>query len=277
MRTLVRLLVLLSCGWVTSLAHAQPQAEPVLFGWEDTVVQVGDLTPQEQAMLRQAWDIELDLKIGFAYRRAYLFREEFSLWNWHGRYVLFDGGNISTLPEEDIGKMIGPARFDALQPPGAYHWPAGLISLIAIAIAITGLMLFLPTQHRRVQRLLKDPRYAQAVEVYAASLPPTDDESSRELRQQAFGTATEFLIQEKTVPAAQAEQNLRLIISHEEQLRSKHLRQIALAHELASEWNEALDCYEEAAELREMWDPKDYAYLQKCIARVQEKQAAENS
>ena len=273
MRAIVAVVVFLSCGLFATAAYAQPGPEPLLFGWEETVVPVADLSPEQQAAFRQAWNIELDLNVGFAYRRAFIFREGFSLWNWRGRHVLFDGDNVAEIAPSDLSALIGPAQVAALRPPLAYRLPAGLTTIIVFVLIVVAAIYFVPTQRKKARRVLQDARYIQASEIYAATLPKPEEESTLALRKAALETAIEFLVVEKSVPRTDAAANLKLILSLQEEQLSKHLRQQALVHEEAGEWNEALDLYEEAAELRELWDAKDFAFLQKCIARVERKQA----
>lgn len=273
MRTIVAVIVFLACVLLATAVSAQPGPEPLLFGWEDTVVPVADLSPEQQAAFRQAWNIELDLNVGFAYRRAFIFREGFSLWNWHGRHVLYDGDNVAEIAPNDLATLIGPAQVAALRPPLAYRLPAGLTTIIVLVLIVVAAIYFVPTPGKKMRRLLQDAKYIQALEIYAATLPKPDEESTLELRKLALSTALDFLVTEKSVPRNEAETNLKLILALQEEQQSKLLRHQALLHEEAGEWNEALDLYEEAAELRELWDAKDFAFLQKCIARVERKQA----
>jgi hypothetical protein len=274
MRAIIALFAFLSCGLLATAASAQPGPEPLLFGWEETVVPVVDLSPQQQAAFRQAWNIELHLNVGFAYRRAFIFREGFSLWNWRGRHVLFDGDNVAEITPAELANLIGPDRVAALRPPFEYRVPAGLTTIVVLVLIAVAAIYLVPTQGKKVRRLLNDARYIQAAEIYAATLPKPEEETALEHRKLALATAIDFLVTDKSVPRTDAEANLRMILSLQEEQHSKYLRQQALAHEEAGEWNEALDLYEEAAELRELWDAKDFAFLQKCIARVEKKQAA---
>ncbi len=274
MRASVAPFAIVVCGVLATAVNAQPGPEPLRFGWDEVIVPVADLSPEQQAAFRRAWKIELDLNAGFAYRRAFLFREEFALWTWHGRHVLFDGNNAAEITATELATLLGPDRVAAYRPPLAYRLPPGLPVIVLLASAIAAAIYFVPTQGKKLRRLLKDPKYVQALEVYAATLPKPDDPSTLELRKEALATAITFLVTEKSVRKAEAETNLKLIIAQQEEQHSRFLRQQALVHEEAGEWNEALDRYEEAAELRELWDAKDYAFLQKCIARVERKQAS---
>jgi len=265
-------LALVLFGFLAAAANAQPPGqEGILFGWDETAEHVADLPPEVQAEIRQALDEDLSFNVGFVYRRAFVFHERFALWTWKGRFALFDGDNVMEVPPADLERVLGAERYRSLPVPREYRWPVGLVSFVTIVLVLGALFYFIPTQYKRVTQLLKDPKYLQAREIYSASLPKEDDESTLDHRKQALDTAIDFLVDEKSVPRQKAAANLRAIISYHEELHSKQLRQAALAAEMAGDWNEALDLYEEAAELRELWDPKDFSYLQKCIARVEQK------
>lgn len=273
MRTLASCCGLLCVLCSVQLASAQPGPEPIRFGTDEMVVLAEEGVAPRKALLPDG--TELNFSVGFAWRCAFLFTPSFSFWNWHGRYVLFDGDNLQEIPAPALELMLGKAEFARLKrPPLAYRVPAGLATLITLIAIAVGASYFFPSQYARSERLLRDPRYVRAIAVYEAALPGPEEESTTELRRQALATAIEYLVSEEKVAQSEADANVKTIVSLREELRSKQLRQDALSHEMAGQWDEALDLYEEAAELREVWDPKDYAYLQKCIERVEKKQAA---
>jgi hypothetical protein len=259
---------------IAEIASAQPQGEGFKFGTDELIVPVAQLSEEQKAFLKEMTETELDFSVGFAWRCAFVGHPNFSFWNWRGRYVLFDGGNVIEFPQADLPKIVGPESSAQLHPPLLYRLPVGLTTVLTVIVIGIAACYFFPGQFARSERLLKDPRYVRAIAVYDAALPGPDEESSVELRRLALATAIDYLVSEENVPRPEAEANLRTIVSLREELRSKQLRQEALAHEMAGAWDEALDLYEEAAELRELWDAKDYAYLQKCIERVEKKQAA---
>jgi tetratricopeptide (TPR) repeat protein len=269
-RRLLPLAVLLLTSAVDS-ARAQPGNEGIRFGYEQTIVPAAELDPDKQAALRA--QTGFDLAIGFAYYRAFLGTGTVSFWNWGGRYVLFDGDNVYELGEGALAELLGPARAAALSPPLAYRVPLGLVLLIGLAIAL-GVLIYVGTRKQaKSERLASDVRYAAALEIYQAALPPPEEETTVDHRRAALATAIDYLHEEHKLPREEAAENARLVIAGFEEARSKDLRYQALMHEEAGEWDEALDLYEEAAELRELWDEKDRAFLLKCIARVERKQA----
>ena len=256
-------------------ASAQPQPAPIRFGIDQEIVPLAEVPAAEKAILKQ--HTELDFSVGFAWRCAFVGNSYCSFGNWQGRYVLFDGGNVLEIHPTDLERMLGKDQYARLHPPLRYRIPLGLVGLIFLIVFLAKIDSVFPSNAARARRMLKDPQYAQAVEVYERSLPGPDEESTADLRKQAFAAAVEFLTTAKSLGKSEAEARLRKIISWREEEKSKYLRQQALAYEETGDWNEALDHYEEAAELRELWDAKDFAFLQKCIARVEKKQAAANS
>lgn len=274
MRRLASIGGLLFILCMAGTASAQPQGEGFKFGWDELIVPVAELSEEQKSFLKKETETELDFAVGFAWRCAFVGHPNFSFWNWRGRYVLFDGGNVIEFPQEDLPKIVSPERYSQLHPPLRYRIPAGLATIFTLIVIGIAASYMFPGQFARSEKLLKDQRYVRAIAVYDAALPGPDDESTAELRRQALATAIDYLVSEEKVPQTEAEANLRTIVSLREELRSKQLRHEALSHEMAGQWDEALDLYEEAAELRELWDPKDYAYLQKCIERVEKKQAA---
>jgi tetratricopeptide (TPR) repeat protein len=119
------------------------------------------------------------------------------------------------------------------------------------------------------QRLLKDGRYHQALAVYAANLQhgdPTADD-----RRRALAAAVQYLTAEHAVPAEDAAANLRLVVAQYDRDRSYELRNEAVAHEQAGAYGLALEYYERAARWQQEHNPKDYQFLQTCVARVRSK------
>jgi len=249
-------------------ASAQPQQEGPSFGWEETIVPLAELDPAQRETLKA--ETGFDLSLGFAYRRAYLFSPGFSFWHWKGRYVLYFGGNLFEPTNEQLTALLGRDRFASLPVPTAYRLPPGLVSTILIGAAIALLVYLFPLDSVKSQRLLNDPKHVRAVEIYHASLP-TDAEPTKEEIEAAIVTAAEYLTQSHALEKGKAEKQLRLVLGEINRARTQDLRQLAAAHEQCGNWEEALDLYEQAAELREPWDEKDHAFLLKCVARIERK------
>jgi tetratricopeptide (TPR) repeat protein len=268
-RLLPLALLLLPC--VAASASAQPLNEGFRFGYEHTIIPAAELDADKQAKLKAATGF--DLAVGFAYYRAFVGTGSFSLWNWGGRHVLFDGDNVFELGDGALADLLGPTRAATLRPPLFYRVPLGLVVLLLIASVIGVLIYRGARKIETVERLASDVRYAAALEIYQAALPPPEEETTVDHRRAALATAIDYLHEEHKVPREEAAKNARLVIATFEEARSKDLRYQALLHEQAGEWDEALDLYEEAVELRDLWDEKDRDFLRKCIARVEQKQA----
>lgn len=277
-RPLGRLLLLvvgLQSAFVSKSWAGPPGDEGLRFGTDESIISFAELPPEQQRELFQDTKLE-PWAVGFAYRRAFVFHESFALWHWRGRFLLHCGDNVIEPSRADLERFVGPDLASQLRTPWIYRLPPGLLVILGGIVAIGFAIRSFPTKITQVERLLKDERYRQAADVYHSSLPPPEEETTVADRRRSLGLATEFLV-EKSVPRAQAEANLRSVVSFQEEMRSRELRVQAVLHEQAGEWDEALDLYEEAAELREMWDAKDRDYLRKCIARVEQKQAPSKS
>lgn len=267
---LLACVILLMPGW-TSTALAQPR-RGIAYGWGEEIVHVRDLPPDVRADLRQ--QMNHDLAVGFCYRHWYLFGDRFDFWTWDGKYVLFQGDRFFELTDEEFVQLLGMEEFGALGKPFAYRFPVGLLTVLGIVAAIgAGIFFSAPV---RAGRLLKDSRYQQALQVYAKSLP-SGSEPNREDIENALAAGLKFLEQDHGIPARKAEPNLRLLVRELERERSYALRNQAAEHEQASEWDQAIEYYGQAARVREKWDQQDYEFLLKCIQRVRDKQAQSKS
>ncbi|WP_425613979.1 tetratricopeptide repeat protein [Anatilimnocola sp. NA78] len=262
------LAAIIGCLIFAGHATAQPQQEGPSFGWEETIVPIAELDPDQRAMLKM--ETGFDLSLGFAYRRAYVFSPGFSFWHWKGRYVLYFGGNLFEPTEQQLTALLGKDRFASLPVPTAYRIPAGLVITLLIIAAISAGIYFFPVDSVKTQRLLSDPKYVRALEIYHASLP-ADEEPTKDEIEAAIVTAGEYLTQNQALDKAKVETQLRFMLAEINRARTQDLRQLAAAHEQCGNWEEALDLYEQAADLREPWDAKDHAFLLKCVARVERK------
>ena len=249
-----------------AMAHANPG---IPYGWGEKIIHVEDLQPDVQAELKSITN--QDLAVGFIYGHRYFFHENFDLWTWGGRLVLFSGEQYWELPDEALADILGKEKFAAWSKPIYYRFPRGLTFLIGIACAIMAFIRLVPTAGARVRKLMRDVSYREALEVYCANLP-TESEPDREDKTEAMAAALAYL-RTTALPPRLAEANFRFLIGESERARSYQLRHQALAHEEAGEWEQAIEHYQQAADLREEWDAKDYQFLLKCIERVQRQQA----
>jgi hypothetical protein len=237
-------------------------------GSADEVVVIGELSPVSRTAVRE--ELKCEPKVAFIYEYFYLLHYKFHLWTWNGRFVLYndEDDRYWEMPSGSLAKLLDPHTAESLTIPWSYRIPPGLaITLVIIAaIAIAGYR----SASARAARLVKDPRYEQALQVYADGLR-TDTEPTREEKKNALAAAVNYL-QNDGIPAAKAEKSLRLLVGELERERSYDLRTQAAEFEEASEWEKAIEYYRRAADLREEWDPADYQFLLKCINRVRGKQ-----
>jgi hypothetical protein len=240
-------------------------------GAGDKVVVICNLPPEVRPAVREA--LQCEPQVAFLYWRCYLFRDGFDFWTSNGRFVLYHDGQYWEFPRETLEKMLGQGAESVLSTPWNYWVPPGLATSLAL-VAVLCVCVYRSAQSR-ANRLVKDSRYQLALHVYVQGLPG-DSEPTGEDKKKAFAAGVEFL-QKSGVPAEKAEPALRLLVGELERGRSYELREQAVEHEQAGEWEQAIDYYEQAARLREEWDRKDHEFLLKCIKRVRDKQARSGS
>jgi hypothetical protein len=123
----------------------------------------------------------------------------------------------------------------------------------------------------RAERLLKDETHRLAFQAYLDNLP-SDSVPAAEDKARAFAEGIAVL-ERSGIPEEKGEPALRLLINEWEREKSHELRNLAVVHEEAGEWEEAVELYALAARLRMESDPNDHAFLLGCIERVRGKQA----
>ncbi|QDU29630.1 hypothetical protein ETAA8_47450 [Anatilimnocola aggregata] len=249
-------------------AVAQPQQEGPSFGWEETILPVMELDSVRREELKA--ETGFDLSLGFAYRRAYVFSPAFSFWHWRGRFLLYFGGNLFEPSSAQLTAILGKEQFAALKTPLIYRLPPGFVTTLLLVVFVALVIYLFPPEHVRVGRLLNEPKYIRAVELYHASLPAGEEPTASEI-ETGIATAADYLVQDHAVAKPQAEKSLRHLLGELNRARTYELRQAASAFEQSGSWEEARDLYEEASELREPWDAKDHAFLLKCVRRVESK------
>jgi hypothetical protein len=264
------ILILLLPGGLNSARSQVPKRQPFLYGWGDAITHVADVPPMVRIQLKKQF--ERDLAVGFHYHHFYLFAEGFDLWTWGGQFVLFQKNEYFTATDDDFVMLLGKEKFESLRKPFVYVIPPGLATMILGILAIIVVAKLFPSARARAAKLNKDPRYVEALEVFVRNLPD-EGEASPEEKQHAMKLGAEFLTSTHGIAPEKAMAHLRLIIREMERARSYELRGQAAGHEMAEEWDEALEHYRLAAKLQQDWDAKDYLYLLKCIERVEAKKA----
>ena len=259
--------LLLTAAAPTARAQVIPVRLPP-HGWADRIVPLGDLPPDARAQLKKATG--QDLALGFLYRHAFVFGEAFDLWTWNGQYVLYQGDRYFPLTDEDLQDLLEPDAYAALGKPLAYRIPVGFVVVVALVGAV--LVSAYTSAQARARRLFRDARMADALEVYHKNLPP-DAPPTPEAHAAARDAALAFLEQTHGVPRPQAERRLHLMLAEINRAHSYDLRHQAVACEMEGRWDEAVALFQQAADLRRDWDPRDHDFLLSCIRRVRAKQA----
>jgi tetratricopeptide (TPR) repeat protein len=262
-------IVLVVPGWAgTTLAQ---EGKGIAYGWAEKIVHVRDLPPDVREKLRK--ETGAYLAVGFRYRHWFLFGPGFDFWTWDGRYVLYQGDRYFALSDEQFEQLLGKEEIVSLGKPLAYRFPIGLVT--ALVIVGAGCVAIYMSAPVRAGRLMKDSRYQEALQLYAQSLP-SDSEPNQEDIENGLTRGADFLQQAHGIRGRKAKSALRLLVKGLERERSYGLRNQALEHEEAGEWEAAIDHYGKAARVQQKWDQKDYEFLLTCIQRVRAKQARSN-
>jgi hypothetical protein len=147
--------------------------------------------------------------------------------------------------------------------------PAAWIVIAAVLALIAGVVIYQWLRPPAWKKLAQDDRYRHALAVYAEAVGREDQLC--DVRRQALDSATEYLVTGHGIPAAEAAPNLRRVVAEYARERSYELRNEAVAYEQEGAYDLAMDLYQRAAWWQEHYDPKDYQFLQKCVARVRGK------
>ncbi len=123
---------------------------------------------------------------------------------------------------------------------------------------------------RRRRRLLQDTRYQDALLIYDKCLPE-ELVPTREEKKAALLGGISYLLT-VGIPEQEAQLGLCLLVRERDREESIDLWREARGYEDARDWEQAIECYEEAASLQEEWDREDFESLQLCIKRVRAKQ-----
>jgi hypothetical protein len=198
---------------IPSRAAAPPPLIPIIYGHGETIAHLGDLPPDVRNELRR--ELNQDVALGYAYSYFHIFWG--NLWTWNGRYVLYQGNRYWELKPEGLKQIVGKTERE-LGKPFAYRFPLGLVIGVPLIVSVCIVGAFSRTDAERVQKLLTDSRYREALEVLSkpvsgqpapqAGAPGTSAEPGEDLR---FEAAVEHLYRQG-VPRAKAEANLRLIL-----------------------------------------------------------------
>jgi hypothetical protein len=232
-------------------------------GYEAVVV--AELPQKVRAAVRE--QLKCEPKVAFVFWRCYVFQPGFDFWTSDGKFALYDAGQYWELPEAALANLLGPAGMERLSTPWRYWIPPGLATCLGILAA--AFVIGYRSSQMRAQRLLKDETHRLAFQAYLDNLP-SDSLPTAEDKARAFAEGIALLVR-SGIPEEQGEPSLRLLVSEWEREKSHELRNLAVVHEEAGEWEDAAELYALAARLR-VQDPDDHAFLLQCIERVRGKQ-----
>lgn len=266
MRRHVAILVVLTVLGLPGSAWAQRVILIPDYGAGYEAVVVAELPQEVRAALRA--QLKCEPKVAFVFWRCYVFSPGFDFWTSDGKFALYDAGQYWELPREALDNLLGPAGAARLSTPWRYWIPPGLATCLGIIAA--AFVIGYRSSQMRAQRLLKDETHRLAFQAYLGSLP-SDSVPTAEDKARAFAEGI-ALLERSGIPQDKGEPALRLLISEWEREKSHELRNLAVQHEEAGEWEDAVELYALAARLR-VQDPDDHAFLHKCIERVRGKQA----
>lgn len=198
MRALVKLVLagLLCAALLPREAAARRGIAIVNYG--DHVSHVGEIAPENQAMVAAMTGTPVD--VGYFHQRVGLFW--ISIWTWDGAFCLYDSGNsVWELSHEEAASLLGKDP-GSLRAPWVYRFPPGLFLLLGIG----GFVWFAGSQsdpeqdaqRARLEGLLGDARYKQALEHFGARLSELDGEE--DAGETAFEESVQLLVEQGIRP-----------------------------------------------------------------------------
>jgi hypothetical protein len=180
----------------------------VIYGEEEQITHVGELPGHLREQARR--ELGQDVSIGFIWRRFHIYYVSF--WTWGGEHVLYKGDRYWAPKADAWEKLLGKEEAAKLSVPFFYRFPLGLAAVGGLfALGIVGPRLF-PSDRERARRLLKDPRYVDALAEFAQAIAPPEGSSRRALSREAAMEAAVRRLQDQGIPAARAEANFRTLV-----------------------------------------------------------------
>jgi hypothetical protein len=226
-------------------------------GSGDELVTLSDLPPEVRAALRQ--ELHCEPAAGFIFWRCYVFANGFDLWTWNGRFVLYEGSRYWELPREEIEQLLGPERSSRLRVPWRYRLPPGLTTIVGVVGVLWFYVHWQGRAGKRFNRLMKDDRYVDALQVYAGQCVQIENLGMNE-RQACLAAATDHLVV-AGVSLRRAEADVRLLVSTVERQQANQLRDEGYELAMAGDWEDAASHYQHAAEIMQIWDVKVARFL----------------
>ncbi len=194
------------CGFVLLVCLAAPataQARRLpLFTHGDEVEHLGDLPPELAQQLQDTLQLPSAPAVGYKYSHFGVFW--LPIWTWGGEYCLYVKKSSNEFLYEPLKReqAAGLLRVepDSLSPPGAYRFPKGLFLLLGLVVLGIGYAQYQKRKVvqvvQRVEALLSDPQYEQAVKLFGTRF---EERLQEKLKQHAPETeAPEAVLTEET-------------------------------------------------------------------------------
>jgi len=198
--------VLVACALLLMLQPARAEAKGfMLVTYGDSVFHVASVPEDQKTFIRQVF--KQDAKVGYHYDYFGVFWLD--VWTWGGQWCLYNGNRYWMLTPQQAAVVLKTTP-DDLRKPFLYTFPLGLT---IVGVLFGGLVLvarFVKTDDdRAVAKLQRDPRYAQAIQIFLATLP--NDEANPVRRREkvlaALQSAVEYLTTQG-IAREEAEKNL---------------------------------------------------------------------
>ncbi|MFO0608446.1 MAG: hypothetical protein U0324_35095 [Polyangiales bacterium] len=170
----------------------------------DTVSKLADVPAAQQEAVREA--TRANPAVGYHY--SYVGAFWIDLWTWGGEYCLFEGNRVWKLEPAQAAQLLGVPTSD-LPKPLLYRFPPLLMLLLLAGAGFGAVMVVELRKQREADRLVADPRYAQAREILVTTPTPEGEDVQRH-RPQVMAAAVQHLVS-GGVDAAAAERDVALL------------------------------------------------------------------
>ncbi len=206
----------------------------------DEVAHLGDLAPETAELLRQKLQVTATPAVGYKYTHFGIVWQP--IWAWNGGYCIYAKTGpreyvVVPIEAKDVAELLNIPE-DQVAPPFAYRYPTGLLIILGLVALGVGHHLYqrrkVAQAVQKVESLLGDPQYEQAVKLFGQRAEELGQEKLRaeahqhgipveelpedvrerieeEAALQAKQEAVNYLIQ-RGVPQREAVQNFDLIV-----------------------------------------------------------------
>lgn len=220
---------------------------------------VADFPADARAYLKQ--ELGCEPKLAWLYYHYAILGQGFDVYRSGGRFVLLDVSHEKywSVPREVLLDLLGTDDESILTVPWQYYFPSGLVVMGIIIVLAAFFILFSNRVSRRLQALLNDQRYVDAVQLYLNQLT-ADGKPDKARHQEALRLATNQLVDAGIVEPL-AKKQLHKVLKVQAKVFSDALRDSAFAHAEQGHWEEARMQFHEAANLAQFWNTAATKFL----------------